>query len=593
MSSTIAEFVFSKESKQLETIQSILDRYPRRPDKQIVTRIAPSPTGFLHIGSVYTGLLNEKLAHQSWWIFMVRIEDTDQARNTTDHDTQTWGIFSIINGLTFFDIEYDEGEKLALPKEDGKRRLESVGKYGPYVQSQRLDIYKSFVKYLLETDQAYVCFMTPQELENLRTSQQLSKQATGVYAQYALSRNLSEEEIISRINNGDPYVIRRKATANLDEKITFEDGIKWTVEMQANYIDHILLKSDGFPSYHLAHVVDDYLMGTTHVIRADEWLASVPLHIQLFSGFAWVFTKPQRSYNHNSPIQKLDNGNRRKLSKRKDPEADVQTLIDAGYPAEGIKTYLMCLLNSNFEDRWKEKNQTQLYVSYKEFQVSLDKCNTAGAIFDMDKLRHICAEYLAIAPLDNNENTSVLSGTLSFYWDTFQGPRIKILDETRDDETEFRKTKNYIVDILNFDRDKKLHITYQDILDYIRPFLDDIRPFLDDIAVDTSLFPVVFSTQQRQAILSAYTTYLETVFRDADGNTNKTQEEWFEDLKQFGKPFGVAANNAEFKEWWYIAKVGDLAMIFRIALYGSANTPDIYKMIITLGKDKVLKRLQA
>lgn len=580
MSSLIANILFPN----TESVQDILGHYPRRPDNQIVTRIAPSPTGFLHIGSVYTGLLNEKLAHQSNWVFIVRIEDTDQARNTTNYEEQSGGIFSIINGLSFFQIEYDEGEK-PLVKEN-KMVLQPVGNYGPYVQSQRLDIYKSFVKYLLETDQAYVCFMTPQELENLRTSQQLSKQATGVYGQYALSRNLSEEEIISRINNGDPYVIRRKATATLDEKITFEDGIKWTVEMQANYIDHILLKSDWFPSYHLAHIVDDYLMGTTHVIRADEWLASVPFHVQLFNGFASIFTKPQRSYNHNSPIQKLDNGNRRKLSKRKDPEADVQTLIDAGYPAEGIKTYLMCLLNSNFEDRWKEKNQTQPYVSYKEFQVSLDKCNTAGAIFDMDKLRHICAEYLAVAPLYDYKNTSVLPDVLGFYYQTFQGQRIKALDETRDNETALQELVKHTVNVLSFDRDKKLHITYQDILDYI-------RPFLDDITVDASLFPTVFSAEQRQAILSAYTTYLETIFRDANGNTNKTQEQWFDDLKQFGKQFGIAANNAEFKEWWYIARVGDLAMIFRVALYGSTNTPDIYKMIIALGKDTVLKRLQA
>ncbi len=391
MSTKISNLLFSG----LESCTTILARYPDRNGSPMVTRIAPSPTGFLHIGSVYTGLLNEKLAHQSEGKFLVRIEDTDQARNTTDFENQSGGIYSIIKGLNFFELQYDEG---VILKDDNN--LEQKGSYGPYIQSQRLDIYKSFIKYLLETGKAYVCFLSPQELESIRASQQVAKQATGIYGQYALSRNLTEDEVITRINKGDSYVIRWKANGEIGKKIQFEDGVKGSVDMQENYIDQIILKSDGFPSYALAHIIDDYLMGTTHVIRADERLASVPYHIQLFQGFADIFSRPQWSYNHNSPIEKMENGNRRKLSKRKDPEADVKTLIDAGYPAEGIKTYLMCLLNSNFEDRWKEENTKHPYVSYKEFQVSLDKCSTSGAIFDMDKLNHICAEYLAIVPLD-------------------------------------------------------------------------------------------------------------------------------------------------------------------------------------------------
>ncbi len=391
MSAVISNLLFPN----VEDYTVILSRYPDREGNPMVTRIAPSPTGFLHIGSVYTGLLNEKLAHQAGGKFLVRIEDTDQARNTTDFENQRGGIYSIIEGLNFFELDYDEGVVL---KNDNS--LEQKGDYGPYIQSQRLDIYKSFVKYLLETGKAYVCFLTTEELESIRASQQVAKQATGIYGSYALSRNLTEAEVIVRINKGDAYVIRWKANGEIGKKIQFEDGVKGNVDMQENYIDQIILKSDGFPSYALAHIIDDYLMGTTHVIRADEWLASVPYHIQLFQGFAEILSRPQWSYNHNSPIEKMENGNRRKLSKRKDPEADVKTLIDAGYPAEGIKTYLMCLLNSNFEERWKEENTNHPYISYKEFQVSLDKCSKSGAIFDMDKLNHICAEYLAVVSLD-------------------------------------------------------------------------------------------------------------------------------------------------------------------------------------------------
>lgn len=568
MSKTLATIVFPN----IQDIQSTIAQYPDRPMGQMVTRIAPSPTGFLHVGTLYTGLLNEKLTHQNNGVFIVRIEDTDQARNTTNFAEQSGGIYSIIKWLNFFEIPYDEWVRL-LP--DGS--FEMLWNYWPYIQSERLNIYKSFIKYLLETDQAYVCFLTPEELEKIRTSQQLSKQATGIYGSYALSRVLSEDEVIAKINAGNSYVIRRKANTKPGDKVTFIDGIKGSITMDDNYADQIILKSDGFPSYALAHIADDYLMGTTHVVRSDEWLASVPYHLQLFGGFREVFTRSQWLYNHNSPVEKLDNGNRRKLSKRKDPEADVQVLLNQGYPPEGIKVYLMSLLNSNFEDRRKESNK-EYYTSYTKFEVSLEKCNTSGAIFDINKLHHICSEYLAIVPLDE-----LVSQVKTFYSNTNQAsiPQLNSgqnLGLSAQLEQEISK-------LLSFDRSKKIHTTYQNIIDYITPF------FADTLSIDQDLLPVAISQDLRLQIISAYITYIQNSLFGTNDEIIRNKEERFEDLKEFGKQFKIATNNAEFKEGWYIAKIWDLAMILRVALYGSSNTPDIYEMIKIYGKQKTCDRL--
>lgn len=545
-------------------LQEILSNYPRRSSEQIVTRIAPSPTGFLHVGTVYTALLNEQFAHQSWGRFLLRIEDTDQARNTTDHENQSWGIYSIIHWLEHFDIPYDEGMIL-----DTNNQIISNGSYWPYQQSQRLKLYQSWVAYLLETDQAYVCFMSPQELENMRVTQQLDKQPTGVYGNYALSRGLSETEVIGRITQWDPWVIRRKATNKPWERVNFHDGIKWMIDMEANYMDHILIKSDGFPSYHLAHIIDDYLMGTTHVIRADERLASVPFHIQLFKWFESMLDRPMWKYNHNSAILKLDNGNKRKLSKRKDPEADVQTLVDQWYPTQAIKLYLMSLVNSWFEDRRRSQNsQWNEYVSYHRFPISLDKCNNAWAIFDLAKLHSLCADYLSMIPV-----SQLKKELQEFYSHT--GQMSIALEEN----------ESYLESVLSFDRNKKLHVTYQDIVDYILPF------FQDSLSISDDLFPSSISPDQRKEILNEYKNYITQELFDDQWVIQKTKEEWFDDLKWFGKRYHIAGNKKEFEMWWYIAQIGDLAMILRVLLYGKLQTPDIYEMIKIYGLQKTLKRL--
>lgn len=561
--STLCDILFPG----VPTIQSIINRYPERKTP-MVTRIAPSPTGFLHIWSVYTWLLNQKLAHQAGGIFFVRVEDTDQARNKTDYELQQGWIYSIINGLEFFDIPWNEGIN---KNNDGT--FSDIWSYWPYTQSHRLELYKSCVAYLLETNKAYVCFMTPEELEQLRTNQQLSKQPTGVYGSYALNRNLSESEVISYISQWKPWVIRRKAPCGPWTKTMFHDGIKWEIEMEDNFIDQVVFKSDGFPTYALAHIVDDYLMGTTHVIRADERLPSVPFHRQLFQWFSDIFTRSWRSYNHCSPIQKLDNGNRRKLSKRKDPEADVQVLIDKWYPAEGIKVYLMCLLNSNFEERRKEKNkpihdnQNISYTSYNDFTISLEKCNISGAIFDIDKLNHICSEYLSIISIPT------LLEEFKNYNNRYNKITLNELDE------------KLIIKALSCDRNKKLHTTYLDIMDYLVPLIQWTW------IIDQELFPNIFSQTMKSDIMTDYVSIIESMF-DVHNNIIISKEERREETKKIWIKHGFAGNKKEFEQWWFIGMISDIAMMLRVLLYGKQQTPDLYNMITILGKQETIKRLQ-
>lgn len=551
----------------IKPLELIIKEYANRPADKIVTRIAPSPTGFLHIGTVYTGLINEKYAHQSNGTFILRIEDTDQARNTTDFENKTWGIYSIVEWLNFFKLQYDEGMKV-----DQNRDIYSDGDFGPYQQSLRLDIYKSFVAYLLDTKQAYVCFLSWEELENMRTAQQVSKSATWVYGNYAIYRNLSDDQVKEKLlTNNSWRTIRRKATANPWDKISFNDGIKWSIEMEANYIDQVILKSDWFPSYALAHIVDDYLMGTTHVIRADEWLASVPYHIQLFSGFKDILTRKQWSYNHNSPILKLDNWNRRKLSKRKDPEADVNVLIKQWYPAEAIKIYLMSLINSKFEDRRREQNlNSENFISYHDFPINFENCNTAWAIFDLTKLNSICSDYLSMINLNE-----LIDQLHQFYLTTAQ-QKILLF------ENEY--SRENLVSILWFDRNKKLHTTYQDIIDYIEPLL------ADSLEIDESLFPNFINKKKRQELILLYSNWLSKYFNENE-TLQVSKEERREFTKEFSKEQWFALNKKEFIEWTHIWLISDFAMILRIYLYGKTQTPDIYSMISIYGKQKTSNRL--
>ena len=341
------------------------EKYPERNLKEgaIVTRYAPSPTGFMHIGGLYQALIAKKLANQTDGVFFLRIEDTDQKREVEN------AVSGIVNSLKEFAIEPDEG-MIA----EG----ESKGNYGPYKQSERKEIYQAYAKYLIEQGKAYPCFCTPEEGEEIRAKQEAAKIRPGYYGVWAKCRNVTVEEAMQRIKNGESYIIRFKSPGREDRKIKHKDVIKGNVEFPENDQDIVIIKADGLPTYHFAHAIDDHLMRTTHVIRGDEWLSSVPLHLQLFHELG--FRPPK--YAHIAPIMKNDNGNKRKLSKRKDPEAAVEYYEKEGIPQEAVKEYLLNIANSNFEN-WRRANKDK---SIEEFELQLNKMSVSGALFDMVKL---------------------------------------------------------------------------------------------------------------------------------------------------------------------------------------------------------------
>ena len=341
------------------------NKYQERnlPEGAIVTRFAPSPTGFVHIGGLYQGLIARKLANQTKGVFFLRIEDTDQKREVEN------GIIGIVNSLKEFGFEPDEG---MTSENEGK------GNYGPYKQSQRKEIYQAYAKYLIAQGKAYPCFCTPEEVEEIRTKQEMAKIRPGYYGVWAKCRTIPVEESIKRIQNGENYIIRFKSPGREDRKIKHHDVIKGNVDFPENDQDIVIIKADGLPTYHFAHAVDDHLMHTTHVIRGDEWLSSVPLHLQLFHELG--FKSPK--YAHIAPIMKNDNGNKRKLSKRKDPEAAVSYYAEEGIPSEAVKEYLLNIANSNFEN-WRRANPDK---SMDEFELQLNKMSVSGALFDMVKL---------------------------------------------------------------------------------------------------------------------------------------------------------------------------------------------------------------
>lgn len=354
------------------------EKYPRRNLKEgaMVVRVAPSPTGNVHIGTIYQAFLNKKLAKQTDGVFFVRVEDTDQKREVEN------GINQIIETLNKFDLAPDEGMT---------SETESKGAYGPYRQSLRKDIYESYAKYMLSQGKAYPSFESQEELEEMRKKQEAAKVRTGYYGVWATSRNLSVEEAAEKIKSGVPYIIRFKSTGREDRKIKHKDVIKGNVEFPENDQDIVIIKADGLPTYHFAHAIDDHLMGTTHVLRGDEWLSSVPLHLQLFQELGF---KPPK-YAHTPTLLKNDNGAKRKISKRKDPEAAATYYEEAGIPSDAVKEYLLNIANSTFEN-WRRANPDK---SIDEFDFQLNKMSVSGALFDMVKLldvsKNVISKYSA------------------------------------------------------------------------------------------------------------------------------------------------------------------------------------------------------
>ena len=525
------------------------EKYPERNLKEgaIVTRIAPSPTGFVHIGGIYQGLVAKKLAKQTEGVFFIRIEDTDQKRLFEN------GVTEIIESMDKFDMDPDEGMI---------NETESKGAYGPYRQSLRKEIYQSYAKYLIEQGKAYPCFCTPEELDSIRQKQEVAKIRPGYYGVWAKCRNLTVEEMVEKIKAGEEYIIRFKSPGREDRKIKHHDLIKGNVDFPENDQDIVIIKGDGLPTYHFAHIVDDHLMRTTHVIRGDEWLSSVPLHLQLFHEMGF---KPPK-YAHIAPIMKNDNGNKRKLSKRKDPEAAVSYYVEMGIPKEAVIEYLLNIANSNFEN-WRRANKD---ASIDDFKLEISKMSVSGALFDMIKLLDV--------------GKTVISKF------TAQEVYEKALEWAREYDKELanilENDKEYALKVFGIERGNKKPrkdiAKWSDVRENISYMYDEMF----DAQTQNYDYQVINDSEEINRILDLY------INEYYDENDDK--QIWFDKIKELSGRLGYAKEVKEYKENpdKYKAHVGDVSTVLRVALTARTNTPDMYEIMEILGKERIKARFE-
>ncbi|MGN0704074.1 MAG: glutamate--tRNA ligase [Lentihominibacter sp.] len=545
----LAELLFPHIDKTPEDYEAM---FPKRdlPEGAMVTRLGPSPTGFIHLGNLYGAFVDERLAHQSGGTFYLRIEDTDDKRYVEG------AVETIITSLKFFDINFDEGALL-----DGE-----TGNYGPYYQSQRGEIYQCFVKELVKKGLAYPCFLTEDELAAIRQTQEAAKETTGIYGKYAeASRNLSLEEIEANIRAGKPYVVRLKSSGNHDlpteeiRHIKVEDAIRGTLSMPENNQDVIILKATGIPTYHFAHVIDDYFMRTTHVIRGEEWLMSLPIHVELFEKLG--FEMPV--YCHTAQLMKLDNGNKRKLSKRKDPELSLDYYRQEGYHPQAVKEYLLTILNSNFEE-WRIDNPD---APIDDFKFTTEKMSSGGALFDLNKLNDVSKDVLVKIPA---------AELCSFMTEWAREFRPEILPL-------FEGSEEYITKILDLGRSgnkpRKDLVYGRQIFEFISYFFDDYFRIEDTI-------PENVSDEDAAEILRRY---LESYDHSDD------QSQWFDKIREIGTEMGYAAKPKDFKKNpdQYKGHVGHVSTVIRIAVTGRSQSPDIWEIQQILGEKRTRERIES
>ena len=524
------------------------NKYQKRdlPEGAIVTRFAPSPTGYVHIGGIYQSLIAKKVAKQTDGVFILRIEDTDQKREVEN------AVEGIIESLDDFGLVPDEG----MVSQD-----EEKGNYGPYKQSLRKDIYQAYAKYLIEQGKAYPCFCSPEQLDEMRSKQEAAKIRPGYYGVWAKCRNITVEEAAKKIEAGEKYIIRLKSPGREDKKIKHKDVIKGNVEFPENDQDVIIIKADGLPTYHFAHAIDDHLMGTTHVIRGDEWLSSIPLHLQLF--YVLGFKAPK--YAHIAPIMKNDNGNKRKLSKRKDPEAAVSYYAEEGIPVEAVKEYLLNIANSNFEN-WRRANPDK---SIEEFELQLNKMSVSGALFDMVKLLDVSK--IVISKMTAEE---VYNNTLKWAC-KYNKELLKLLED-----------KEYAIKVFGIERGNKKPrkdiAKWSDVLENIEYMYDE--EFYNK--KQNYEYQVINNKEDIKKILNLY---IEKYY-----NENDDKQAWFDKIKELAGEMGYAKEVKEFKANpdMYKAHVGDVSTVLRIALTGRTNTPDMYEIMKVLGKERIDKRFK-
>ena len=531
------------------TVAQLEEQYPERnlPEGARVTRFAPSPTGYLHIGGLFGALVDVLTAKATKGVSYLRIEDTDKKREIDD------GVSAIINGFNSFGIDFDEGVT---------GFNEEKGAYGPYTQSKRAEIYQTVAKELVQKGLAYPCFCTAEELSAIREEQEKGDALIwGYFGKWAKCRDLSFEEIEANIKAGKPYVLRFRSDGQEDKRIFFDDIIRGKIEMPENIIDEVLLKSDGIPTYHFAHACDDHFMRTTHVIRGEEWISSVPKHIALFKACGFKVPK----YAHTPQVMKIDeeDGTKRKLSKRKDPEAAVSYFVEQGFPKESLIEYLLTLLNSNFED-WRRANPKADAFS---FPFNLKKMSPSGCLFDLVKLNDVSKNVISVMDADT-VYTRVAQWSKEYDADFY---------------IEFTKNPEFSRNMVNIDREsskpRKDIAKWSEVKEYFAYMFDSyFKPDFD--------LPENINKEDAKAILLKY-------IEIYDENDDK--DLWFGKIKDMCEPLGFTPNVKEYKKnpEDFKGHVGDVSTVIRLAVTSRRNTPDLCSIMKLLGKDKVIERINA
>ena len=539
----LAELIFPNITKTIEDYEKI---YPERnlPEGAMVTRFAPSPTGFVHMGSLLASFISSKAAKDTKGVFYLRIEDTDQKREVPN------GIEGIVKDLKDFEIHIDEG---ALSRE------ESIGEYGPYIQSERKEIYHAFIKHLISIGMAYPCFCSEEHLAEIREMQEATKSRIGYYGRYAVCRNIKIEEAYTRIKNGEKFIIRLKSPGDFEKKIVVNDLVKGKIEFPENDLDIVIMKSDGLPTYHFAHLVDDHLMRTTHVTRGDEWVSSLPIHQQLFQVFG--FNPPK--YAHLSPILKQEGETKRKLSKRKDPEAAMSYYAELGIPIKAVHLYLMTIANTNFE-QWYDQNKDK---TLDDFKFDFKKISASGSLFDVEKLINISRNYISFLSAEEVYDNV-------YNWSNTYDPSIHELLE---------KYKEYTINIFSIERyqkkPRKDYESWSSIKKNIWYMYDEL------FTPSTYDFQKIKDHEEISKILK---TYLDKYYQESDD-----KETWFNKIKELTDELGYCSNMKEYKENpdKYKGSVADISTVIRVALTSSSMTPDLYEIMKLLGSNRIKSRI--
>jgi len=538
----LADFIFPDITKTIEDYEK---EYPERPEGTVVTRYAPSPTGFMHIGNFYSVLIDYVVAKRSNGVFYLRNEDTDQAREIEG------AVEYIMHVLKHYGLDPDEYEI---------KGGETKGNYGPYIQSERKDIYKTFIKYLISEGKAYPCFLTAEELEVIRDNQSKAKMRIGIYGKFAKYRDLPVDEAIERIKNGEQFVIRLKSPGNFNHQFVFNDLANGEMKLHEDDIDTIIYKSSTeLPTYHFAHLVDDHLMRTTNVVRGQEWMASIPVHYNLFNTFGYKMPK----YIHTPLILKKDGDTIRKISKRLDPEARMTFYEEKGYPQYAVIESIMTIANSNYE-AWREGHPD---AKFTEFEFSAKKMSPSGALYDLDKLDNISKNY--ISRLTKDEVFDML--------DTYTKEYDKEFNEIINKDVDYTKA------ILNIEREQK-----KPRKDYAK--WEDVKPAIsymfDELFNPTYTWDKINDIDEIKSILDKY---INNYY-----NENDDKETWFEHVKELTESLeGYTSNMKEYKENpdAFKGNVADVSTVIRIALTGKNMTPDLYEIMKLLGKDRIVERI--